>query len=156
MSFAPIQIHSATVADVALLAPLFNDYRYFYGKPADLPRAEKFLRERLTAGESVVLWARVGERATPAAFTQLYPTFSSVSTARVWVLNDLYVAPEFRRGGIAQALIAAARTHAMTAGAIRLDLSTGESNHSAQTLYESLGFVRETGFRYYSLALPSA
>ena len=156
MTARQLLIHSATVADVALLAPLFNDYRYFYGKPADLPRAEKFLRERLTAGESVVLWARVGERATPAAFTQLYPTFSSVSTARVWVLNDLYVAPEFRRGGIAQALIAAARTHAMTAGAIRLDLSTGESNHSAQTLYESLGFVRETGFRYYSLALPSA
>ena len=154
MTARQLLIHSATVADVALLAPLFNDYRYFYGKPADLPRAEKFLHARLAAGESVVLWATVGASVTPAGFTQLYPTFSSVSTARVWVLNDLYVAPDFRRGGIAQALIAAARTHAMAAGAIRLDLSTAETNHGAQALYESLGFVRETGFRNYSLALP--
>ncbi len=49
-----------------------------------------------------------------------------------------------------------ARTHAMAAGAIRLDLSTGEANHSAQALYESLGFVRETDFRHYSLPLPPA
>ena len=34
----------------------------------------------------------------PAGLAQLYPSFSSTSMRRLWILNDLYVAPEALSG----------------------------------------------------------
>ena len=83
-------IRRATDADIARVAPLFDAYRSFYGQPPDIARADAFLRERLARGESALLLAeRDGEA---LGFTQLYPLFSSVRTARLWLLNDLFVA----------------------------------------------------------------
>jgi ribosomal protein S18 acetylase RimI-like enzyme len=49
---------------------------------------------------------------------------------------------------------AAARA-ARDAGATRLKLSTAVSNGPAQVLYESLGWVRDTGFHEYNLTLQA-
>jgi ribosomal protein S18 acetylase RimI-like enzyme len=46
-----------------------------------------------------------------------------------------------------------ARAFALQTGALRLVLETAEDNRPAQALYESLGYVRESGTRHYSLAL---
>ena len=86
-------------------------------------------------------------------FTQLYPSFSSVSVGRIWILNDLFVTPESRRSGVARMLIQAAHEHARETGALRVALSTAHSNQSAQALYESIGYVRDTEFRSYSFPI---
>jgi hypothetical protein len=39
-----LRIRRATAADVGLVAPLFDAYRQFYGKSADLALATTFLR----------------------------------------------------------------------------------------------------------------
>lgn len=148
-----LKIHKASLADVSALAPLFDAYRGFYGKPSDLNRAEKFLRERLAANESVIFYCRKPSSDAIAGFTQLYPFFSSVSAARILVLNDLYVMPDSRRLGIARALMQAAHDHARQTGAVHVDLSTAHTNKSAQALYESFGYVHDTDFRTYSLTI---
>src|SRR5690554_7323702 len=56
-------------------------------------------------------------------FTQLYPTFSSVSMARTFVLNDLFVSPEARKSGVGRGLLSAAAHYAREVGAIRLSRS---------------------------------
>src|SRR6476469_11209885 len=99
-------IRRATLEDLDLVAPLFDGYRRFYGQAADIPRAKAFLRERLERNESTILLAMRDGKA--AGFTQLYPLFSSVRTARLWLLNDLFVAAEGRRQGVARALLNAA------------------------------------------------
>src|SRR5512133_197515 len=98
----PITVRRAVAADADTLAPLFDAYRTFYGKPADLDGARRFLAERLSRGESVVFLAFDGAEAV--GFTQLYPSFSSASMARIFVLNDLFVAPAGRRRGVGAAL----------------------------------------------------
>ena len=75
-----IDIRRATPVDLDAIAPLFDAYRRFYGQPGDLPRARVFLSERMQAGDSVVLLAERDGHAV--GFTQLYPLFSSVRTAR--------------------------------------------------------------------------
>ncbi len=90
---------------------------------------------------------------TALGFTQLYPIFSSTSRAPAFVLNDLYVAPEARRTGVAVRLLGTAADHGRGAGAVRLSLSTAIDNLAAQTLYASLGWVRDTRFHTYALAL---
>lgn len=146
-----LRVRPATLADLDALAPLFDAYRVFYAQPSDPARARHFLRERLERGESEVLLAFDGARAV--GFTQLYPMFTSVSTARLYVLNDLFVAPEGRRRGAGRALLAAAAAHARTRGAVRLVLSTARTNVAGQALYESAGWQRDDAFLVYELAL---
>lgn len=147
-----LRVRRAEARDLDVLVPLFDAYRQFYGQPSDLPGARAFLGERFLHGDSAVLLAEADGAAV--GFTQLYPSFSSTRMARLMILNDLYVTPEARRAGAARALLAAAIAHGKAEGAARLVLSTGVENHSAQALYEAMGWVRETGFYEYGLALP--
>lgn len=139
--------------DLDTLAPLFDAYRVFYHQVSDPAMARSFLDARLRRNESIIFIASDATSSAALGFTQLYPTFSSVSACRIWVLNDLFVTPAARQRGVARALMACTRTFATADGAIRLVLETAEDNHAAQALYESMGYVRETGTRHYSLAL---
>ena len=143
----------ASLEDLDSLTPLFDAYRMFYRQEPDRAIASAFLRERLLHAESVIFLARDGERGDALGFTQLYPSFSSVSARRIWILNDLFVAPEARQRGVARILMACARRFASETGALRLVLETAEDNHPAQTLYESLGYACESGTRHYALTL---
>jgi ribosomal protein S18 acetylase RimI-like enzyme len=147
----PIEIRRATLSDLDQLAPLFDAYRMFYEQPQDAALAREFLHERIERDQSVVLLAEIDGAAV--GFTQLYPTFSSVRAARVWVLNDLYVDRSARRQGVAQALLTAAAMFARDDGAIRLELETTPDNRNAQALYESGGWQLYDGTLRYHLAL---
>lgn len=147
-----IHIRQATLADLAPLAQLFNDYLMFYQRESNLTDATAFLRARLTAQESIVFVAEADNQL--AGFVQLYPTWSSLALARFYVLYDLYVAPEHRRAGIAGQLIHAATGYARQQGACSLSLQTHVDNRNAQALYESLGWTREVEFYSYFLDLP--
>lgn len=139
--------------DADLVAPLFDSYRQFYGKPPDPALARDFLRKRLAAGESVLLLAE-GEPSEALGFVQLYPSFTSVEARPLWVLNDLYVAPAARRHGVGRALMEAARQHAVETGAARLTLETMAENRGAWALYESLGYVWQgDSMKFYALEL---
>ena len=149
MSF---QICQATIHHLDVLAPLFDDYRQFYGQPGDLPRARAFLAERFRHHESLILLAR-NEQREGLGFVQLYPLFSSVRTARTYLLNDVFVLLGARRQGVAAALLTAAADHARALGAASLSLSTARDNASAQALYASLGWQRDQQFCEFTLAL---
>ena len=133
------------------LARLFDAYRQFYEQPPDLPGAWTFLNERLANDDSVIFLAlRDG---VGVGFTQLYPSFTSVRMGPLWILYDLFVTPGARRQGIGRALLEHARRFGLESGAVRLELSTAIDNEPAQALYESLGWVRDTEFYSYELAL---
>src|SRR6266702_6632429 len=100
---AEVRTVRAGLDDLEALVPLFDGYRRFYGQPADLVAARAFLSERIKRNESVIFLAiREG---SVAGFTQLYPSFSSVAAERLWILNDLFVAPDARRTGAGRALL---------------------------------------------------
>ena len=140
-------VRQAVLADLSVLAPLFDAYRQFYGRAADVAAAESFLRERFDHGESVIFLAHV--EGAPAGFTQLYPSFSSVSLARTFILNDLFVVPGQRRAGVGSALLRAATEHARSLGAIRVTLNTDIENTPAQAVYEARGWKRDREYFVY-------
>ena len=147
-----IEVRQATIADIDLLSPLFDGYRQFYGRPGDVALARAFLHERFQHNQSVIFMALQGSRAA-LGFTQLYPSFSSVSAARTFILNDLFVVAEARRRQVGAMLLEAATNFGRRAGAVSLSLSTAMDNDSAQALYASKGWVRETRFCEYMLGL---
>jgi len=146
-----VEIRRADPSDADMLAPLFDAYRGFYGRPSDLPLARRFLADRLGRGESVVLVAL--EYTAPCGFTQLYPLFSSLRCRPIWMLSDLFVDPGRRRGGVGRQLMEAAHAFAREQGAAAIELDTAHTNSAAQALYESLGYERDVEFRHYVLSL---
>src|SRR5438270_8923284 len=121
-----VQVRQATVEDLDHLVPLFDGYRQFYRQPRAPERARQFLLERFEHNQSIIFLAvRDGE---PVGFTQLYPSFSSVSMARIFILNDLFVVPEARGSGAGTALLEAAAEYGRRVGAVRLALSTALAN----------------------------
>lgn len=158
-------VEQATIHDVPQLAILFDQYRVFYGQASDVEGAKQFLLDRFNHAESVILVAKENVNvnkntnvnvnsnlnANIVGFTQLYPTFSSISMQRSWILNDLYVAEEHRKQGIAEQLLEQAKRFAMITSAKGIALSTASTNKQAQALYEKLGYVRDDEFYNYFL-----
>jgi len=149
---ALVHVRRATSSDAEHVAPLFDAYRQFYGLAPDLALSRRFIAERLERDESIVLLAQAAEGAS-LGFVQMYPTFSSLRAARVFVLYDLFVAPAARRHGVARKLMEASAAQARAAGAVALTLQTARTNHAAQRLYESLGWHRDEAFYEYELRL---
>lgn len=142
----------ATVADVDAIAPMFDAYRQFYQQTPALDVAKRFLRERLQSNESMVLLALDAAKKT-IGFCQLYPTFCSVEAKPIYTLYDLFVTPHARRTGAAKALLQAAERLSLDNGKVRMDLTTAKTNQAAQSLYASLGWVRDEVFHAYSKSI---
>lgn len=148
-----MNIHQATVADLDLVAPLFDAYRQFYRLAPDLAVARAFIAERLRQSDSVIFVASEG--IVPLGFVQLYPVFSSTTArpGRLWLLNDLYVTAAARGKGTGRALMERARELALATEAVGLFLQTARDNSTAQRLYESLGYRRDDHFLVYELSV---
>ena len=151
MTTPAIEVRKATAEDLNLLVPLFDAYRQFYRQPSEPERARRFLQERFEHSQSVIFLSFEG--ASAVGFTQLYPSFSSGAMARIFILNDLFVARGARGHGAGSALLRAAAEYGRGAGAARLVLSTELTNATAQSLYERLGWKRDTAFCVYQLGL---
>jgi GNAT superfamily N-acetyltransferase len=147
---ANVTVRQATIFDLPELVPLFDSYRQFYERLSDVAGAHAFLLERFRHAESVIFLAHEGSE--PVGFTQLYPSFSSASMARIFILNDLFVREDARGKGVSTKLMGAATAFAKAAGAVRLTLSTAVTNTHAQAVYESLGWRRDELFYVYNFA----
>ena len=149
-----VEIIRASIDDLDMIVPLFDGYRQFYQQASDLEGARRFLQAHLERQTSVIFLAlRTNEQGQREAcgFTQLYPSFSSVSMKRLWILNDLFVAPSARRTGTGTALLERARQFAIETGAKGLSLTTAVDNYIAQVVYEAAGWRRDQEFYAYHL-----
>ena len=147
-----VAIVLASATDISSLTPLLDQYRIFYKQQSDLQRSSSFLEERFLKKESVVFMAWKGKEAV--GFTQLYPTFSSVSLQASLILNDLYVAPDHRGEGIGNKLLAAAQKYCISKGFKGLSLETAVDN-PAQKLYEQMGWKKDTAYYHYYWSAPN-
>jgi len=118
----------------------------FYKRPSDKEAAKQFLFERLKNRDSIIFLAFVDNEAV--GFTQLYPSFSSVSMQPIYILNDLYVTKEYRKQGIGVALLNKAKQLCKEQNYKGLGLQT-ETSNPAQYLYESLGWKKDTDLKYF-------
>lgn len=141
-----IDIQKVKIEDLSDLVPLFDAYRVFYKQASDTELAYNFLKERIEKKESDIFIAFEGN--TAIGFTQLFPTFSSVSMERSYILNDLYVIPEARGKGVGKLLLNYAQEWTRNKGYKGLALETAGDN-PAQKLYEKEGWTKDEGYLHY-------
>lgn len=138
-----------TEADLPELLPLMRSYCDFYEvAPSDgdlLAMSRALMAD--PKREGVQLIGRDSDGAA-VGFATVFWSWSTLSAARIGVMNDLFVTPAARGSGIAQALIDACLDRARQHGAGSLSWQTARDNARAQALYERLGARREEWIDY--------
>jgi len=146
-------VKQASIEHIDEIANLFNEYRVFYKQMSDIGGAKQFLQERFEHRDSVIFFVVDEEADKVVGFTQLYPSYSSVSMKRIWILNDLFVLDTYRNQGVASRLLEQAKCYGTLTNAVRISLSTAITNETAQKLYEQKGYSKDNEFYHYSYEL---
>lgn len=137
-----IQVRQATVDDAGAIARLLHEFNLEFAEPS--PGVEALtgnVRRLLESDEITVLLAGEGPdglslfRFRPALWSEGLETY----------LQELYVVPALRGGGIGRALLERTIEYARERGADGIDLGTGETDTAARALYESMGFTNREG-----------
>lgn len=151
-SSGEILIRPATEADVALLHGLILELADYEKLVAAVRGDEETLRRtlfELRAAEALILEA--GEEV--AGYAIFFTTFSSFEMRPGIWLEDVYVRPEHRRGGIGRAVMEHLATLVLERGYARLDWCALEWNEPALRFYDELGATRLDEWRMLRLEL---
>ena len=136
-------------ADLGELLPLLRSYADFYEvSPSDEALLE--LSRALIADperEGMQFLARDGE-GRAIGFATVYWLWSTTSATRIGLMNDLFVAPEGRGSGAAEALIERCRAACRERGASKLTWQTAKDNARAQAVYDRIGGERQEWLDY--------
>ena len=143
------EIRQATESDLPQLGYLFDLYRQFYEYESNVNGCKEYLRGRLKNGESIIFVAE-NKRNELVGFCQSYPTFCSLELAPILILNDLYTLVEARQLGVGGGLLEHTEKLASKGGFVRMELTTAITNRKAQSLYESLGWVKDSVYWAYN------
>jgi GNAT superfamily N-acetyltransferase len=141
-------------SDLAELLPLMRGYCDFYEvDPSDddlLAMARALIADPEREGTQLIARAASGRA---VGFATIFWSWSTLSASRIGVMNDLFVAPEARGTGLAEALIEACAERCRERGATSLEWATAHDNFAAQKVYERVGGVPEDRWLDYSLKL---
>jgi ribosomal protein S18 acetylase RimI-like enzyme len=133
------------------VAALFDEYRAHYGQPPSPQAAHDWLHRQAAQGRLTIAAAVRAGQACGFITATAMPASLMLGTA--WSIRDLYVAPRYRRGGIARALLQHVVDHARAAGAYRVSLQTEAGNTAALRLYTAAGFQAVDGLKPLNLTL---
>jgi GNAT superfamily N-acetyltransferase len=144
-----MEIRRVGDGDLEQLLPLMRAYCDFYEVHPSDERLRALSRTLIDEPEreGVQLIARDGDRAV--GFATIYWSWATTSAERIGVMNDLYVTPEARGTGTAEALIEACRAECEKRGAGKLTWQTALDNERAKAVYDRIGATREQWLDYW-------
>lgn len=136
------EIRAARRDDVPALLDMFRELAVYEHLEHVLVADEALLEEALF-GERPAAEALIAHRdGAPAGYAVYFPTFSTfLARQGIW-LEDIFVRPSERRGGIGRALVVAVAAAAVARGAERMEWSALRWNELALGFYASLGAER--------------
>jgi GNAT superfamily N-acetyltransferase len=146
-----VEIREARLEEADQLLPLMRAYCDFYeASPPDEGLLEMARVLITDPDQGVLLIAR--DRGGVVGFATVEWKWSSLKGARIGYLEDIFVAPEARGRGIADALIEACAERCRELGMPAMQWLTAPDNHRAQAVYDRSGASSET-FVEYNLKL---
>ena len=131
---------------------LFNLYRQFYKYESNLIKSTNYIKDRINNNESIIFIA-INDANEAIGFVQLYETFGSLDLGKIIILYDLYVKEDHRKNNIGRKLMIKSHEYAKKINAKRIQLSTATDNYIGQSLYESLGYVKDDNFYTYDFEI---
>jgi GNAT superfamily N-acetyltransferase len=142
-----VEVRPAREDEFEEMLPLIRAYCEFYGVEADdRGLREMFLTLISAPSQGAVFIARDGGRAV--GFATVDWKWSSLKAARIGYLEDLFVAPDARGRGIAEALIELCAARCRELGMPALQWQTAPDNLRAQQVYNRTGAEFDTYLEY--------
>jgi GNAT superfamily N-acetyltransferase len=138
--------------DVPALVAMIRDLATYEREPDAVEVDEAGLTEALFAGSPVVFANVADDDGTVLGMTIYFRNFSTWTGKLGIYLEDFFVRPEARSGGIGRALMAALADEARAHGYARIDWSVLNWNESAIRFYQSIGAVPMDGWTGYRLS----
>lgn len=132
------------------ISRLLDNYRVFYKQDSNIEGSKSFLSERFNNKDSMIFIALEESTKSVVGFVQLYPTFSTVSLKRQWLLNDLFVDSSYRNYGVGDSLIKHVHNY-FKDKAKGLILVTAKDNSKAKKLYEKNNWKTGLFDFYYNI-----
>ena len=146
------EIIKANVNHIKQVGELFDLYRQFYKYVSNINESTDYISERMKNNESIIFFA-TNKQKEAMGFVQLYETFGSLDLGKIIILYDLYVKKDHRKNKIGRQLILKSHEYAKKINAKRIQLSTATDNFIGQSLYESLGYVKDADFYTYDFEI---
>ncbi|MDD7425896.1 MAG: GNAT family N-acetyltransferase [[Actinobacillus] rossii] len=131
-----MRIFKAEQWNLALLLPLFEEYRLAHGMSENPDRTLAFLTNRIRFSESI-FFVVMDKNESAVGFIQLYPRLSSLQLQRYWQLTDIFVQDVKYQNEVYKALIEKAKEFVAFTQSTRL---TVEQNIHQRHILESEGF----------------
>ncbi len=148
MNVEQIYIRRAHGADLPQLTRLVEQYRAVFGMTPDASGVSKFLVTRLDNNDALI---RVAEAANEqlVGFCLVLTIPGTVRLQKHFMLQDIFVHPDWRRRGIARLMVSDVQEQATESGAIGIMLEAPTHLKAAQELYPRMGFGRYQGAKFY-------
>ena len=146
------KIIEAEPKHIEQVGELFDLYRQFYKYESNLIESTNYIKDRIKNNESIIFIA-INDANKAIGFVQLYETFGSLDLGKIIILYDLYVKEDHRKNNIGRQLMIKSHEYAKKINAKRIQLSTAIDNYIGQSLYESLGYIKEDDFYTYDFEI---
>ncbi|MDC0056725.1 GNAT family N-acetyltransferase [Alphaproteobacteria bacterium] len=149
MKIKTIKAEQKHIKEVGIL---FDLYRQFYKYESNLIESTNYIKDRINNNESTI-FISISDTDEATGFVQLYETFGSLDLGKIIILYDLYVKEDHRKNNIGRQLMIKSHEYAKKINAKRIQLSTAIDNYIGQSLYESLGYVKDDDFYTYDFEI---
>ena len=146
------KIIEAKLNHIEQVGELFDLYRQYYKYESNLIESTNYIKDRINKKESIIFIA-LNDVSQAMGFVQLYETFGSLDLGKIIILYDLYVKKDHRKNKIGKQLMLRSHEYAKKINAKRIQLSTATDNFIGQSLYESLGYVKDADFYTYDFEI---
>ena len=146
-----IRIRSIRQGEGAVLLAMTRALAESHGEEAHLTAAPDMLEAAFFAANPVAHCLIAEFDGTPAGCALWHRSFSSFRGREVMFLEDVSVLPEFRRKGIARALMQAVAREAVARGCPSVAWHMMDWNDGARKLYGEIGAEIESGVNFCRL-----
>ena len=135
----PVIVRSLEAADKVRWLELFDQYITFYEATVPADVIEMTWQRLLTQSDGMIGFSAVADSGTMVGLAHCIFHRSTWSPTAYCYLEDLFVDPVQRGGGIGRALIDEVYAEADRRGASRTYWATAETNATARRLYDDTG-----------------
>ena len=133
-------MRQASIEDAPRLVALMTEFYAESATPLDLTRAAHAFEALLGDDRLGKIWL-IQAGTVDVGYVVVTFSYSMEFGGRNAFLDDLFIQPAYRGGGLGTAALAEVRAFCVERGLRALHLETGRDNVAAQALYRRAGFV---------------
>ena len=148
-SFMDIQIRKSTPNEVPAIVRLMREFAEYENLGEYCLITERRLFDVMFGDDAFVEGLVAFHDMEPVAYAMFYPYFASFRGQCGYYLEDIFVAEDFRRNGLGEAMVKIVARLAKQRGFERIDFQVLEWNAPAVNFYEKLGAVRDDSERHF-------